>query len=261
MTRFVGSHRNEEQYHTAAITVPLVLHRVVKGSPFAFEDVNEETLRRITRHIAKDWTVLGDSAVHRAGHPRNWLLTFDDGYSSDYEIVFPTLQEMGMRAVFFIIANRIGSPGYLTWGQVREMQKHGMEFGSHGLAHVRMSGIDRRQAYDEFVGSRQKIEDQIGEPVAAFAFPYGDYDDDLIKLSVSAGYSTCCMSDHGTAMLPSQVIPRNSINGAMGWPAILSTLEPSFFTRLRWMAEDWTKKRAKRVLSDQHYQSLRKLIR
>lgn len=242
------------------ITVPLVLHRVVKSSPQVFEDIDEETFLAIVRHVREGWVSFEYNAGHRAGISRNWLLTFDDGYSSDYEIVFPTLRDAGMRAVFFLITERVGSPGHVSWEHVREMRRHGMEFGSHGLTHAKMTTLDKRQALDELTCSRQTIEDHLGEAVTAFSFPYGYYDADLIKLAASAGYTACCISDHGTVKLPAEIIPRNSINSSMRWPAVLRTLEPSPFDHLNWVIEDCTKKYAKRVLGDEAYQSLRRLV-
>lgn len=250
-----------DQYQPSPITIPLVLHRVVKSSPQVFEDIDEKTFLSIVRHIAEGWVVFGEGVGYRAGISRNWLLTFDDGYSSDYEIVFPTLQDAGIRAVFFLITGRVGSPGYLSWEQVREMRRHGMEFGSHGLTHAKMTALDKRQAMDELTRSRQEIEHHLGEEVTVFSFPYGYYDANLIKLALGAGYTTCCISDHGTVKFPKQVIPRNSINSAMHWSAILRTLEPSPFVYLNWIMEDWTKKYIKRVLGDEAYKSLRRVLR
>jgi peptidoglycan/xylan/chitin deacetylase (PgdA/CDA1 family) len=135
-----------------------------------------------------------------------------------------------------------------------------MEFGSHGATHASMIALDREQALNELTRSRLHIEDHLGEAVTAFSFPYGYYNSNLIKLTATAGYTACCLSDHGTVRLPARVIPRNSINSAMRWPAILKTLEPSPLVHASWIVEDWTKKLVKRVLSDRTYQSLRGAI-
>jgi peptidoglycan/xylan/chitin deacetylase (PgdA/CDA1 family) len=260
MARIISPHNNTTQYQTSSITVPLVLHRVAKSSSNVFEDINVKIFNSIVRHIAKGWVTFEDTASYPTGLSRNWLLTFDDGNSSDYEIVFPALKDAGIKAVFFLITGKVGLPGYLSWEQVREMRRHGMEFGSHGLNHSKMTSLNKAQALDELTSSRQDIEDHLGEAVTTFSFPYGDYGVDLIELTVSAGYTACCTSDHGTVKLPAQLIPRNSINSAMRWPAILRTLEPSPFVCLRWTVEDWSKKRAKRLLSGDGYQYLRALV-
>lgn len=260
MARIISPHNNTTQYQASPITVPLVLHRVVKTSSNVFEDIDLKTFNSIVSHIAKGWVTFEDIACQRTGLSRNWLLTFDDGHSSDYEIVFPTLQDAGIKAVFYLITGRVGFPGYLSWEQVREMRRHGMEFGSHGLNHSKMTSLNKVQALNELTRSRLDIEDHLGEAVTTFAFPYGDYNTDLIRLTASAGYAACCISDHGTVKLSAQLIPRNSINSAMRWPEILRTLEPSPFVCFRWTIEDWLKKRVKRLLSDGAYQFLRSLV-
>ena len=246
-----------DQSQSSPITVPLVLHRVVKSSPNAFEDIDEKTFISIVRHVAEGWAVFDDSVGHRAGLSRNWLLTFDDGHSSDYEIVFPALQDAGIRAVFFLITGRVGAPGYLSWEQVREMRRHGMEFGSHGATHAKMTALARNEAWEELTRSRRDIEDRMGEPTRVFSFPYGHYNAEIMRLAIESGYTACCISDHGTVKLPAQVIPRNSINGVMGWPTILRTLDPSPLVRLGWAMEDWTKRNVKRMAGDGFYKILR----
>ena len=64
-------------------------------------------------------------------------LTFDDGNSSDVEIVLPALLRRGLQATFFICSGRLDQPTFLSRTQVRELQAHGMCIGSHGVAHLR----------------------------------------------------------------------------------------------------------------------------
>lgn len=238
-------------------TIPLVLHRVVRGASDVFEDVAEETLASIVHFIANGWITFDSGAGLRLTDSWNWLLTFDDGYSSDFEVAFPVLQNAGVKAVFFLITEKVGTSGHLSWAQVREMRRYGMEFGSHGLTHSRMTMLACRDARKELTRSRLDIEDRLGEQIRVFSFPYGYYSAALVQLALEAGYSSCCTSDHGTVKLPARVIPRNSINKAMRWPAILRTLDPSPLVRLGWTVEDWSKKNIKRVAGDRTYRALR----
>ncbi len=62
------------------------------------------------------------------------LITFDDGYESNYRYALPILREYGMKAVVSVIVQRIdtGVPGFLTWDMIREMAESGVfEIGSH----------------------------------------------------------------------------------------------------------------------------------
>jgi len=65
------------------------------------------------------------------------ILTFDDGYQDAYDSAFPMLQKYQMAGIFYLIVNKIGTPGYLTWDEIREMQNAGMSFGSQLRASLR----------------------------------------------------------------------------------------------------------------------------
>ena len=83
------------------------------------------------------------------------LLTFDDGYESNYTLAFPLLREYGAKAAISLITSRIDerADGFLTWDECREMAKSGLiEFASHtNDCHIRPDapGIERKSGEDE----------------------------------------------------------------------------------------------------------------
>ena len=58
---------------------------------------------------------------------------------------FPALIELGLRATFFVVPTLVGTPGYVTWAQLREMAAAGMEIGSHSLTHPFLHDLDARR--------------------------------------------------------------------------------------------------------------------
>lgn len=230
--------------------VPLILHRIVRGAPKEWEDVHVGRLRNIVGHVSTRW------AVFRAGgvaERARWMLTFDDGHSSDYEIVFPLLCEYGVSATFFLITDRVGEPGYLTWPQIEEMQRHGMCFGSHGRSHRRLTGLSKSEAKNEFVESKRSMEERLGTHVEAFSYPYGECSPTLHELGFAAGYRHLCTSAHGVVGAEERVIPRNSIHSGMGWERIEEVMSVRVATRLRWYLEDLAKGTIKKVIGHERY--------
>ncbi|MBI4308770.1 MAG: polysaccharide deacetylase family protein, partial [Candidatus Omnitrophica bacterium] len=59
------------------------------------------------------------------------VIHFDDGYEDNYTQAFPVLKSYGYPAMVFLISDQMGAPGFLTWGQVREMDAHGFKAGAH----------------------------------------------------------------------------------------------------------------------------------
>lgn len=116
------------------------------------------------------------------------LITFDDGYESNYRLAFPILKEFGDKAVIALITRYVdeGDPDFLTWDMCREMEASGLiEFGSHtwDLHHDHPRGIHRapgesREQYEARVfpdleTSVRRIRQNLGVPVHFFAYPYG----------------------------------------------------------------------------------------
>lgn len=61
-----------------------------------------------------------------------FVLTVDDGYADNYTIGAPAFERYGMRVSFAIIADLIGTAGYMTWEQLRDLRDRGHECVVHG---------------------------------------------------------------------------------------------------------------------------------
>ena len=128
------------------------------------------------------------------------LLTFDDGYDDLYEHLFPLAAEHHLTPVIFLVADRIGTSNVwdqrsglrirnlLTWPQIREMQKYGIEFGSHTLTHPFLPEVPDDRLLCEVTESKRRLEDGLGAEVASFAYPYGGVDRRVRSAVAEAGY-------------------------------------------------------------------------
>lgn len=120
----------------------------------------------------------------------NWaIITFDDGLVSDYEIALPVLQAYNLKATFFITADNIGKPRYMSIHQIRKMAENGMEIGSHGLTHSYLVNMNKKQVQDEISNSKDRIEQLLGKPVSSFAPVGGHFYFWMVKIAQTAGYS------------------------------------------------------------------------
>ena len=140
---------------------------------------------------------------------RSVVLTFDDGYQSLYTEAFPVLIQYGFSATVFLVAgfcdkdNRWGSQPHniptmklLTWGQIDEMARFGIEFGSHTLTHPYLDQLPPDALHDEIVLPKMILEDKLSRPVTVFAYPYGRYSKSAKDL-VSSTYEAACSTRQG----------------------------------------------------------------
>ncbi len=80
---------------------------------------------------------------------------------------------------------------YLTWPQVREMSQNGIAFGSHTVNHPILTRILPEQVRSELSESKQRLEEEIGQPVISLAYPNGqaaDFSEEVMRLARETGF-------------------------------------------------------------------------
>lgn len=118
---------------------------------------------------------------------RSVVITFDDGWQTQFAHAFPVLVRMGYTATFFVFTAPIGRRSeFMTWKELQEMQAAGMTIGSHSRTHPYLNKTPALK--NELSGSRKDIERQIGTTPAFFAYPFGEKADSLKVAVRDAGY-------------------------------------------------------------------------
>lgn len=135
-------------------------------------------------------------------------ITFDDGYASVHEIAWPLLKKFGFVATTFVVTGMIGRTNLwdsndaqvplLDEGQIRELSRQGMEFGSHTASHRAVTKLSSAEVELELSHSRLALSRIISKPVDAFAYPYSKFDGPARALVAGAGYSVAVRGGGGT---------------------------------------------------------------
>jgi peptidoglycan/xylan/chitin deacetylase (PgdA/CDA1 family) len=125
------------------------------------------------------------------------IISFDDGWDNQYVHALPSLEKYHYIATFFVVTNSVGTPGFLSWSQLRQMLAQGMRIGSHSRSHPRLDKINNPTVlWDQIYASKQILETELAAPVNEFAYPYGAYNSTTEATVKSAGYKTaraCCV--------------------------------------------------------------------
>jgi peptidoglycan/xylan/chitin deacetylase (PgdA/CDA1 family) len=127
------------------------------------------------------------------------VLTFDDGYDDSYLYAFPVLKKYAFPAIIFIIEKHVGvNYTFLKDGQIKEMAKNGIAFGSHTINHVYLPGIKNEEGLkNEIAGSKKLLEKRLAIPIDYFSYPVGGYNERIILLVKQAGYKAALTSNRG----------------------------------------------------------------
>ncbi|HSP45102.1 MAG TPA: polysaccharide deacetylase family protein, partial [Chthoniobacterales bacterium] len=138
--------------------------------------------------------------------PKSAIITFDDGWKSQYDVAWPILKKFNYPVTLFIYTEGI-RPGHFSggesmgWEHLAEMRDAGVDIQGHSATHS-----DLRKPYDkvakkklspeeyeawlkkELVDSKQMIEQKLGVKVNCLAVPYGFYNEHIRDVTIKAGY-------------------------------------------------------------------------
>ncbi len=156
-------------------------------------------LERIKAHVACA-RKLGFSFVSKLEDltvPKKLLMCFDDGFRGLWDEREYFFRE-GICPTVFIAIDLVGRSGYMTWDEIRELQRHGFVFQSHTWSHQTLAGpmIDeytKGERTDEWyrhelLDSKNELEQRLSHAVSSLCFPCGYFSDDAIRYAEEAGY-------------------------------------------------------------------------
>ncbi len=173
--------------------VVLCYHSIHPSKPFASATPEEfeAHLRWLTEYCSLvPFSQVTEAA--KAGDLRPVVaITFDDGYVDNYEYAFLLLQKYNVTATFFITAGLMSGDSNvrerfrrlrqasldevrpLTWDQLREMRRAGMQVGSHTWSHPNLARLGVEDTRHELRRSKEVLEDELGEAIKMLAYPFG----------------------------------------------------------------------------------------
>jgi peptidoglycan/xylan/chitin deacetylase (PgdA/CDA1 family) len=117
------------------------------------------------------------------------VITFDNGYHSQYAEALPVLRKMGWVADENIqLSGLPPSQGGLTNSEVKAMVDAGWELDTQGISHADLITLDATQLHYQIDTARKTIQRRWGVPVNWFCYPSGHYDATVINAVRAAGY-------------------------------------------------------------------------
>jgi len=113
-------------------------------------------------------------------------ITFDDGKLSQYENALKILEAYRVKATFFVFTDGIGTSGFMTTDQLKEVAKLGHEVASHGKAHVDETTLTEAELDTQL--DKSPYFEANGFEVYTHSYPHGAYNSTVIKKVKESGY-------------------------------------------------------------------------
>ena len=146
--------------------------------------------------------------------PRCAVITFDDGWKSQYEVAWPILKKLGYPVTLFLYTEGIagaslGGGQAITWEMLGDMRDNGVDIEAHSATHQdlreghtvmiiepdrkrtkkKLTGAEYEQwVQNEVVGCKTLLEQRLAIKINCFAVPFGNYNEHVKELARNAGY-------------------------------------------------------------------------
>lgn len=235
---YFGTYFDAKQLDTADYTkdVPVLMYHNIAEEPNDMT-VTPETFRMHMETLAENGytaVTLDDMVnyVYYGGElpEKPVLITFDDGYYSNYEYAYPVLSELGMKAVIFTVGTSFGKTTYLDTDapitphfgekEAKEMTNSGViSLQSHTYDMHRSENYEKNARYDmgqlageteeeyidtvreDLIMSREFLDSLREDNVLALSYPKGRITDNAARIAVEEGYTVTFSTNWGVQEL------------------------------------------------------------
>ncbi len=204
-----------------AQTIIFCYHRLVDKVRYPGTEIKTADFEAQMKMLKdKGITVIGlqDYLAWRRGEknipPRCAVISFDDGWKSQYEVAWPILKKYGYPVTLFIYTegirgNLLGGGEAITWEQLADMRDNGVDIEAHSATHQdlreghtitifepggkrtkkKLTGADYEQwLQKEVVGCKDLLEQKLAIKVNCYAVPFGNYNEHVKEVARNAGY-------------------------------------------------------------------------
>jgi len=124
-----------------------------------------------------------------------YMITMDDGYTSNYQYAYPLLKKYNARAVISIVTSTVGqTPGlyqHFSWEQAKEMESSGLiTIANHGLHHSNHQNLTEEELVESVTSAQQDIENHLGKRrISIFTYPGGACNEDDRRILAGLGFN------------------------------------------------------------------------
>jgi len=168
-------HRFEEnKYPSTNIKIADFIKQIdlIKKSKFSFVDAND---------FKNNLTNLKSQ--------KKVLLTIDDAFTSFYDQAWPILREKKIPFLLFVSTREIGSNGYMSWEQIKEVsQEKFSHIGNHSYSHDYLVDKTDDEIIEDINLAKNDLKKNLGHNSPFFSYPFGEYSNSFKKIVKNLGF-------------------------------------------------------------------------
>lgn len=190
------------------------------------------------------------------------LITFDDGHVSTRTVAMPILANYGMVATIFVTSAWTDTRDhYCTTDDLLALKGAGWTIGAHGHTHRFLTTIDDDELESELRNSRKLLARFMGD-TPEMSFPGGRFGEREIDAAKAHGFVLLFGSRPAHWKPQTDIVaPRCAVRSSMSLKSFENLLTASLLSRVANGASWRAKGAARRVLGDELYNTVYRLLR
>ena len=104
------------------------------------------------------------------------LITIDDAFESFYTEAWPYLKRNKIPFILFVSTEPVGKRGYMTWEQIKEIEKTEYAFiGHHSHTHEYLIDVNNEDFILDIETANKIFLRELGYIPSLFSYPFGEY--------------------------------------------------------------------------------------
>ena len=213
---------------------PLILcyHALSPTWPADIAARPDEFEKQISHLVDKGWqAVTFSDALSAKGNGKVVSITFDDAFTSVFDLAFPILERYSLIATLFVPTRFVDSDEPMVWdgtsqwlelghrdelrcmssAQIRRLADSGWEIGAHSYDHPHLTTVDDSEVERQLRSSKERCEEITGDRCRSFAYPYGDADGRVERAVAAAHFESAAGLDPDLSRSSRFYRPRSGI--------------------------------------------------
>lgn len=240
-------------------TLVLCYHGVSQDWPTDYVVTPGDLERQIGHLLARGYRGVTFAEAARGAPGRVMAVTFDDAYASIVDSAYPILARLGVPGTVFVPTDfpdrrePMYWPGMeqwldgphedellpASWHQLQRLAEAGWEIASHTRSHPNLTSLSDKELQAELTSSRSALIHRIGGNCSSLSYPFGYYDDRVVRFARSAGYTAAATLLGRISATSPMAIPRIGIYRGEGMGIFRLKVSPTV-RRLRARTPGWS---------------------
>ncbi len=129
----------------------------------------------------------------------------DDAFRSFYDVGMPIIRRLDIPVTLFVNTDAVGTSGYLTWDELRELSAEGVEIANHTATHAYLVELQEGETYSQWQErivadiekAQQRLQKHLGFKPTLFTYPFGEYSAAIVDIVKDLGFMAAFAQQSG----------------------------------------------------------------